>query len=772
MINPMKRLIRNSILFLLATLLFACSGTKHLPPGEKLYVGAKVKVESQEKLRDKGKISAAAQSVIRPEPNSHFLGMRPKLWLYSIAGNPKKKGFRNWLKQQGEPPVLMSTVKPSQTQKYIDAKLFNIGIFNGTTEYKLIEKKRTVKVLYICHVSNPFTIKQVDYNLGYNEFTELITDAKEETLLKPGVDYDLDMIKAERERIDGVLKDNGYFYFSPDYLLFKVDTSQTTKTVSLVLTLKDETPDKALQVYKIDQVYINPDYSLNIGGDTLHRNDRSERLVVDSVIFTSKHTKVKPKVILESVYLHPGDTYSRKNHNITLNRLMNLGVYKFVRVKFNPSKTDSTKLNMIILLTTMPKRTLRGEINLISKSNDFVGPEASISYRNRNALHGAELFTQNLAGSFETQISGQYKNLYSYSVNPQLELDLPRFVTPFRIRKTSSLYVPKTKFLVGYNYLKRIGYFDLRSFQFVYGYKWKESITKEHELDPINVNYTSVVNRSPEFNALLASNPFIKKSYESQFIAGVTYSYTYNEQVLPNKRNQFYINPIIETSGNTFTLISKIAGKNPTPGNPAEIDGLPYSQFVRLSSDLREYINFKNSKLVLRFFGGVGKAYGNSSTLPYTKQFFSGGPNSIRAFPINSLGPGSYLQPRDAANLFIQQGGDVKLESNVEYRFDIFKFLKGAVFTDAGNIWLLKSDPAVTSPPFSASRFYKEIAVGTGVGLRVDVSFFVLRFDLGVPLRKPWLPENERWVVNKIAFGDPRWRSDNLILNVAIGYPF
>lgn len=768
----MKRLIINNALCLLVALaISSCSGTKHLPPGEKLYTGAKVKVESVEKLRDKRKIAVAAQSVIRPEPNAHFLGMRPKLWLYSVAGNPTKKGFRNWLKKQGEPPVLMSTVKPSQTAQYIDAKLFNIGIFNGMTEYKLIEKKHTVQVLYICHVSNPYTIKEVSYNLGNTDFTHLITAAQKETVIKPGDDYDLDALKAERERIDGILKDNGYFYFSPDYLLFKADTSQTAKTVTLQLTLKEDTPDKALQVYKIDNVYINPDYSLNVG-DTLRGRDKRERLVVDSVIFLDKHTKIKPKVILESVYLKKNDTYSRKKHNITLNRLMNLGTYKFVRVKFNPSKTDSTKLNMIILLTPMPKRTIRAEGNLISKSNDFVGPQASISYRNRNALHGAELLTQNLSGSFETQLSGQYKNLYSYSFNPQLELDFPRFVVPFRIRKTSSLYVPKTKFMFGYNYLKRIGYFDLRQFQFVYGYKWKESITKEHELDPVNINYTSVANRSPEFNALLASNPFIKKSYEEQFIAGVTYSYTYNEQVLPQKKYQFYINPILEASGNTFTLISKLAGKNASADNPSKINGVPYSQFARISVDARSYTNFKNSRLVLRLFGGVGKAYGNSSTLPYIKQFFSGGPNSIRAFPINSLGPGSYLQPRDAANLFIQQGGDIKLESNVEYRFDIFKFLKGAVFTDAGNIWLLKSDPAVTSPPFAFDRFYKEIAVGTGVGLRVDVSFFVLRFDLGIPLRKPWLPENERWVINKISFGDPAWRSDNLILNVAIGYPF
>ncbi|MGZ3885171.1 MAG: translocation and assembly module lipoprotein TamL, partial [Bacteroidia bacterium] len=488
--------------------------------------------------------------------------------------------------------------------------------------------------------------------------------------------------------------------------------------------------------------------------------------------FLNEETKIRPAVILRSVFLKPGDRYSRKDHSMTLNRLMTMGTYKFVRVKFTPfDSLGSDRLRMLIYLTPMPKRTVRAEANVISKSNDFVGPQLNVNYRNRNTLNGAELLNMTLGGSFETQISGRYKNLYSYSFNPQIELYVPRFLTPFRVR-TQSMYVPKTRLMLGYGYLRRVGFFDLRSIQFVYGYKWKQNAKTEHELDPISINSTAILKRTPEFNALLESNPFVQKSYEEQFIAGSRYSFIYNEQVIQAQRNQFYCNITTEITGNAFSAIKQLGGEQPSEEHPSKVIGSVYSQFFRIGGDFRNYSNFKKSKVVLRLYGGLGKAYGNSSTLPYIKQFFSGGPNSIRAFPINSLGPGTYLQQNTAAGLFLQQGGDIKLESNAEYRFDIFRFLKGAVFTDAGNVWLIRSDPVAVSQPFSYNTFYREIAVGAGVGLRIDLSFFVLRFDLAMPLRKPWLPENERWVLNKIDFGDGAWRGNNLVMNVAIGYPF
>jgi hypothetical protein len=312
----------------------------------------------------------------------------------------------------------------------------------------------------------------------------------------------------------------------------------------------------------------------------------------------------------------------------------------------------------------------------------------------------------------------------------------------------------------------------MRTFQFIYGFNWKNDIRSEHELNPINVSFTSYSNKSDAFIGLLNSNPFLKRSYEERFIAGATYSYTYNEQVVPEKKMQYFLQFTSEIAGNTFSLAKLIAGGKISSDNPARIAGSIYSQYARLSLDGRSYFNFTNkNKLVFRIFAGAGLPYGNSSTLPYIKQFFSGGPNSIRAFHINSVGPGT-VQQIVSNNGFFQSGGDVKLEMNAEYRFGIFRFLKGALFTDAGNVWLLKSDPANTGSPFIFSGFLNEVAVGAGIGLRIDVSFFILRFDLATPLRKPWLEDNHKWVINQINFGNSSWRGENLILNIAIGYPF
>lgn len=769
-----RQTVNNFFLLLICITVASCTGTRRLPPGEKLYKGASVELQPVEKIENKGKIIREAKTAIRPKPNKGFLGMRPKLVLNNMAGDTTgKKKFRKWLKRQGEPPVLMSEVKPAQTVKYIDAKLFNIGIFNSTTQYKVIEKKRTVRVVYTCRVHNPYKIKEIKNEILNDAIRQLVAQEPEKTFVKPGDDYSLDNLKKERDRIDGVLKDNGYYFFNPDYLIFKADTSETDKTVSMRLRMKEDVPVKALVVYKINQVTIDPNYSLE-------RNDSVKRdtIMVEGVVFMHKQTRIKPRILLQSVYLKKSDVYSRKRHNITLNRLMTIGMYKYVRVKFTEvdsgiiNTEGNNLLDMAIYLTPMQKRTLRAEANIISKSNDFIGPQLNINYRNRNVFRGAELLSLNLGGSFETQIVGQYKDLYSYSINPQVELYFPRFIVPFRIKKTNSYYVPKTRFSIGYSYVKRIAYFDMRSLQFIYGFKWKETAKKEHELNPVSVNYTSVNNISSEFNELLLSNPFIKRSYENQLIAGATYSFTYNEQIIPELKNQFYFNFYSEIAGNMLSFGELIAGRRSSEENPLEIAGTPYSQFAKASVDVRNYSNFEASKFVLRLFAGVAKAYGNSSTLPYIKQFFSGGPYSVRAFVINSLGPGTYEQRTKDRSVFIQQGGDIKLETNAEYRFDIVSYFKGALFVDAGNVWLMRSNPALVTSPFSFTTFYKEIAVGAGFGIRIDVKFFVLRFDLATPLRKPWLPEDQRWVFNKIALGSSSWRSDNLILNVAIGYPF
>ena len=766
----MRRSVTNKYdLLLVCLLLAACSGTKQLPAGEKLYTGAEIKLESADHINNKKSIRATAKNAIRPLPNKSFLGMRPKLWMYLKAEKSSKKGLNKWFNKNGEAPVLMSNIKPSSTASILDAKLFNIGIFNSWTEYQIVEKKHTAKVIYTSHIHKPYTLKSLTYSISDDSISHILQTDTEKSFLKPGDVYNLDLLKAERSRIDVLLKNKGYFYFSPDYLLFKTDTSGTSHTIAFRLTLKKDIPQNALTAYRTNHVFIDQDYSLNT--DTSSR--KKDTIRYQNNIFLGKETEktISPDVILRSVYLRKGEIYSRKNHDITLNRLMSMGNFKFVSVKFVDSDTLAPGfLDVTILMTPMTKRTFRAEIDFVSKSNNFMGPRMDFSYLNRNTFHGAELLNLNLAGSFEAQVGGN--NMFSYSVAPQAELYFPGILVPFKIIRTNSLYAPKTRFSLSYNYMKRVNYFDMQTLQFIYGFKWKQNIIKEQELNPVMVSFASVTNKSAAFTELLAANSFLKKSYEDQFIAGGSYSFTFNEQLGPEKKMQYFFHLTTEASGNVISLVKAITGDHISSAHPSTMFGSPYSQYAKISVDGRAYYLFPDkNKLAVRLFAGAAKPYGNSSVLPYSKQFFSGGPNSIRAFPINSLGPGTYHQNGDNGG-FLQLGGDVKLEANAEYRFNIYHFFKGALFADAGNVWLLQSNPALSVTPFSFSKFAHEIAVGAGIGLRADVTFFILRFDLAMPLRTPWLVNNQHWQTNQIDFLSPSWRKDNLVLNIAIGYPF
>jgi len=761
------------ILISICMLLFACSGTRHLPKGEKLYTGAEIKLVSTDKASggiNKGLIKTLAKASVRPLPNSSYFGMRPQLMLYMSAGENPKSKFKKWLRKIGQAPVLMSAVKPQVTTAVIDSKLFNIGIFNSMTEFSIVDKKKTASVVYTSYVHARYKVKAIEYSIPDDSLSKVIHLGMNMTVIHEGDEYNLDLLKLERVRIDAVLKDRGYFYFNPDYLLFKADTSDVSHTVSLKLTLKDSIPENALTVYRIRNVFINQNYSLS----DVPKDSTIDTVMYRRTVYLGKANEqnINPRVISRSVFLRKKQIYSRENHNITLNRLMSMGNFKFVQVKFSESDTTANGyLDVTILMTPMPKYTFRTELDLVSKSNNYTGPQLNLSVLNRNTFKGAELLNLTMAGSFETQL-GQGTNLFSYSLNPQAELTFPRFLVPFNI-KSHSRYNPKTRLLLSYNFLKRVNYFNMNTFQFIYGFKWKESIRVDQEFNPVNISYTTIGNQSQTFKDLLVANPFLAKSYEEQFIAGGSYSFTYNEQMLPAKKTQLYFHFAAETAGNLFSLANLIGGNKISSDQPSKVVGTIYSQFAKLSVEGRAFYNFPDkNKIALRLFAGVANPYGNSSVMPYSKQFFSGGPNSIRAFQINSVGPGTYHQRNDTI-VFLQLGGDIKLEMNAEYRFGIYRFLKGALFVDAGNVWLQKSNLSNTGSPFLFSTFLNEMAVGAGVGLRLDVSFFILRFDLAMPLRKPWLmPENQRWVINQIDFGSSTWRSQNLLLNIAIGYPF
>jgi outer membrane protein assembly factor BamA len=364
----------------------------------------------------------------------------------------------------------------------------------------------------------------------------------------------------------------------------------------------------------------------------------------------------------------------------------------------------------------------------------------------------------------------------SYEIGTRGELDLPKFAVPFRLGNVSGLFVPKTRIVLGLNLLDRLQYYQLFSTDASFGYDWKASLGTEHNLNLLSITFVRLTNTTQAFNDLLSVNPLLQESFEDQFIIGQNYSFTYNDQLEKDQKNHVYFKGSMDFSGNLLQLAQSMFYEHKaTPEFPYEIFGTTYSEYCKFDIDMRYYDNTvdQTSSFANRLIAGIGIPYGNSAAMPYVKQFYIGGSNSVRAFSAWGLGPGSYKTPDSiATKSFLYQAGDIKLEANTEYRFPIVSILKGAVFVDAGNIWLLRDDPARPGGRFSVTTFLDQIAVGTGFGLRLDLSFFIIRCDLAFPLRIPYLPEGDRWVIKQIALGDPSWRTNNLMLNIAIGYPY
>ncbi len=759
--------------FFLSSIVFltACGNTRYLPQGEKLYVGATVKIENDSlKKSQKKELRSELKSLIRPKPNSTFLGLRPKLMFYNIAGTPKKKkGFRFWLKTKvGQPPVIFSYPSLQNNELILQNKLENEGFFNATVTSDTTSKKRKVKTTYTAFPGPQFMINKVNFNSDSSLLGKALVASASKSFIKPEDPYNLDVIKLERERIDKSLKEDGYCYFSPDYLLVKVDSNIGNHRVNLYITIKPETPIPAQNSYTIGDVYVFPNFSLT---QTSVDTAISKAVLTDWIYVIDKDSTFNPSIFSRSILFRTGNVYKLSDHNHSLSRLVSIGTFKFVKTRFerNENATKPT-LNVFYYLTPLPRKSLRGELLGTTKSNNLTGSELSLSWKNRNIFRGAEQLQIKAYGGFEIQISGTNPANNTYRIGTENTFVIPRFVVPFFETNTGNAFVPKTKFSLGYEILNKRKLYTLNSFRASAGYNWNENIRKEHELNWLSINYVQPANVSQLYLDSIANNITLAKSIEKQFIIGSTYSFTYSDQLELTRRNNVFFNGNIDLAGNIPGLIQ---GADCLAGDTATLIGARYSQYIKADIDLRYYIKTgTSSKIASRIIAGMGCPYGNSSELPFIKQFFAGGSNSIRAFRARSVGPGTYHQDDASIKTFVpDQSGDIKLEMNTEYRMKFSSIINAALFVDAGNIWLFNTNVNKPGSKFSKA-FLNELAVGTGIGLRFDFSFLILRTDLAFPVRKPWLASGDRWVFNKIDLGYNIWRRENLVFNIAIGYPF
>lgn len=763
------------ILYLLVfTALYSCSVSKYIPEEETLYTGAELVIPEKESIEKAKKLEAELQNLIVPEPNSKVLGMRLGLF-YHYKAQKEKPGFINkWLnKKFGEEPVYFSEVNPQRVEELILNRLDNNGFFYSEINSEINNTEKFTAIKYTTQITEPYLLSELKLDTIAEPLNSEIAEILENTQLKSGVRFNLDLMKFERERIDNQLKQKGYYNFNPDFLIFEADTNRyKEKKFDLFLRLKKETPKKSIIPYIIDSITVYPNYSIESDSINASKNDT----VVNGIHYVQKETFFKPKLLDAYILLNKGQNYNAETARLTSNRLSALGSYKFVNLRFNEIDTTATDLQGLlsadIFLSPLTKRALRAELQAVTKSNGFAGPGITTSYTNRNLFNGGESISISANFAYETQIANNNTGLSSITAGIKTDLTLPRLVpfSPSRFKYS----VPSTKISLGFDVLNRSQLYTLTSFNTSFGYEWKANKYVFHEINPISINYVNLTNTTEEFDAILAKNSFLAGSFEQQFIAGLNYTFSYNELADQRKNNPIYVSTSLDIAGNTLGLLS---------GGKSTAFGLEYAQYSKADIDFRYYFKTGNEQTIIsRIYAGWGIPYGNSTTLPFVKQFFSGGPYSVRAFEIRSLGPGTFSSENSSnTNTFFDQSGNLKLEANLEYRFPIWSYFKGALFADAGNIWLtndipIPDDASAESIAFTnelvskgtfGSNWIKELGIGVGFGLRVDVQNFVIRFDLASPLQVPYFPEGDRLRTPFFAGG-----SNNLVFNFAIGYPF
>lgn len=776
---------------ILMTILSGCSVMKYVPENEALYTGYKIKIKPNGKLKARDRVKELMDQNVSPKANKRIFGFYPGVWFYYKAGpkQEKKQWFKDFMRNKlGEVPIYMSDIDAEKTTKMLKGHLVNNGYFHARVKHEVQIKGKKGEVIYTAFVHPPYRLRNIEYPQNANLFAN-IDSIKKESYLKVNQRYVLERLQAEQTRIEQSLENYGYYYFDDRHLLFEADSTVGEKQVDLRLVLEKGVPEKAKRIYRIGEVSIYPDFMPL--SDSVVRN--YDTLKVNGYRYIDYLHAYRPEIITQVINVKKGNIYRREDREYTVGHLMSLGSFKFVDMRYRESRRDTGVLNVSIRLTPYMKKSLRAEFQMTSKSNNFVGPGLTVKFTNRNVFRGSEKLDVTLTSGYEVQVGRKVENpLNAYELGLETGLSMPRFISPFNIYYPTRKYLPTTDAKLGFRLQQRVGYFRLNSFNTGFGYTWRENTLKTHELYPADISYVKLSNTSLAFDSLLNINPYLKKSLEDQFILGSRYSFTLNTQVnevrlsqfreQTFRRTDFFLNLRGETAGNLVHLVQGGAFKTSQEnGEQQKIFGSPYSQFVRGESDFRFYWRLgERSQLASRFVVGAGYAYGNSTIVPYIRQFSVGGSNSVRAFPARSVGPGTYnartdpsLDPETSETInFIDQRADFKLEGSTEYRFDITRVFKGAVFVDAGNIWLWREDQSRPGGEFNQDDFLSELAAGTGIGLRLDFTFFILRLDLAVPMTLPWNPKGERWVLDDMTFKDRDWRKENMILNIAIGYPF
>lgn len=762
-----KRFLSYSLLVISLIYFTSCTGTKSLKEGEYLVRHGELEIASKVSGKELSDAKNDLQKLVNFKENTKIFWMRPRLSLYNmIEEQETEEGIKYWLKNKvGTPPEIYSQSSIDRVIQSMEAQMFNYGFFNVDISCQLKTRKNEIKPLFIVRTSELYKIGKVEYKATVNPIDSILEKNILLEDLKPGSPYHLNTLIEVRSNLANQLLNKGYYFFKPDHLEFLADTNLESGKVNLILRLKPDNPLLVYESYKINAINIKDNFRLN-------ERLTQDTLKVKNLNYISPFEYIKPDVVANTVHLNKGGLYNRDDHIRTLTHIRSLNVYQFVNIQYDRIDSLPGKLNSTIYLIPMRKMSVSGELNANFKSNNYAGPGILLSFLNRNTFKKAELLNISLSGRFEAQIGQKENTNFAYEFRTDASLQFPRLY-PFKSKKVSRRYLPTTTLNLGLGLQERVEYFQMVTGNIGLKYNWKTSDRLQQRFSPYEVILSNLLKRTEAFEEYLSENPTVRRSFEEQFILGPTYEIFINSR--SEKLSPMFFGFSIDVSGNIISGAKILSGENSTtPDSQLTLFGLPYSQFVRSRIDFRYNLRLsKNNYLASRLVLGAGIPYGNSNIMPYIKQYFVGGPNSLRGFAARTIGPGKYRPLRDDDQQYlVDQAGDLKIETNFEYRFPILSALKGAVFTDIGNIWLVNVDSARPGGKFVFDEFIDEFAISSGVGLRLDFSPILFRFDFGWPMRYPFPVNGNKWVIRDIEFFSREWRRKNIILNISLGYPF
>lgn len=763
--KPTEIFVRLVAVIAVAGLLSACSTTKRIPEGEVLYTGIKkVRIETPDGSKAPEAVASAINSAVAYPPNNALFGSSSMripfplgLWVYNSGPEPKG-GLKKWVYNKlVTQPVLVSDVRPELRVKSVDEILDNSGFFRGHATYSLVQGKNPKKgsIIYDIETGPAYHLDSIEFLPDTCMLNHLIDSvARKDPYLKPGMRYSVDSLSVARTRITNALRNRGYYFFRPDYIEYLADSLMAPTKIALRMMLANNIPAPMLARYRTGKVTM---YAFrNKGGGTPDTIETSRGTLIQM-----KPSRLRPQLLPECITFRKGQYFSVRRMNSTQTRLARLGIFNAIDINVVPdTAAKDPTLDVLVSCTFDVPLEATIELNASSKSNSYIGPGVLLGVTNHNIFGGGEQFGVTLTGNYEWQTGKHASSVFnSYELGITTSLAVPRMLAPGFIKRRNR-NLNWTRFSLNADVLNRPHYFKMAQFNMSFSYDWQSSRHSSHTLTPFKLTYTKLMKTTEVFDSIINVNPAIALSFRSQFIPQLSYSYMYDTSFGSDNTLNWQFS--VTEAGNLFWSIYQLAGQH----GEKKLFGTPFSQFIKGTTQLVYGHRFRGDNwIVSRVAVGAAHAYGNATEVPYAEQFYVGGANSIRAFTVRSLGPGSYRPPKSIRDTYFDQTGTFKFEFNVEYRFPIVGPLHGALFVDAGNVWLLKKDPLRPGGELKASTFLKDVALGTGVGLRFDIGMLVLRGDLGVGIHAPY-DTGKRGYYNMTSF------KNSLAFHLAIGYPF